>query len=1354
MSLPLCRSVLASILSIGAITFAVFSNAAAQETPPAKGLTGYRYRVPVTVENRSGAEIPPSPVLLRFDTMMQIMREKLRPDGADLRVADANGNEMPRVIEGLQDDTEPARIWFRSTPLAAGARQSYFLYYGNPATAVRQDEYSNVFSRQAEKNRDAIVQLDFENFSPDIKPVPQTELIQPRGVPGYHGKGAWFNGQNAGMSLKLENAAALQNGLTIAFWAKLLPHKPITFQMLAAVDGLQILENEVRLATDIGMVSVPYQLPYQEWHHVAVSVDAQNLRVFVDGKEAGSKPLPGSYKFPRGNVSLGFEDVEGGRFFVPFVMDDFIIVPRAMTSFPSVATQPAITLGTEEINSDVPVPADKPNPYVYMPVEAESFEGLVREGKPEMSRLMKDRDKKLWYLSGNREYLSRDYGIVTLAEGATTSKNIEVPRDGNYHIWVRYAPIGEQEALRTRAIGSGFQLKVEQKRAAAASHQFGESIEYDSRQARWESFGAPLKKGPATLTLTKNVPNPRAGEKIDFLVLTDDPNYVPDYRYFSMVYLRWKLLEAKGNAPYQANLALLFHEVPWYKRTTLRNGEYFLQPGSDTGWFDTSEYSANTVDFTVTLNLIEKNSDKRIRKSPQWAKVQLDYSRLPQDSAIFKSVVSESTRDFGYSVLGAEGDFERSDEWSDTVEAISRGHLAQARAQNWPKDNTPKVLTVSATSSIEQYSDEVIRNELTTLRLMGFNHLSSGYSGFGGRAQTDIAKELGIDRTLLVFYLNGAGRGVRRKESAFSEKFWAAIEEDFHKRIQDMRDRSGEDEIKLIRWVQLNDEVAAYLWPKELLAQPESLAAFKKWLEEQKVTPAFLGLASFNELKPLDSRKDAKTPEQKRLWALQMDFNTYHTTMVYKRATQMVEKAVGHPVETAINPSPHWYLINGYADDDTGMNFLKFWQDGGVVMPWSEDWCYDNGLLYISAEQASYVAALNLCGTAQSRPTGMYITTGSSMTRRMKMDIALGRGAKHVNHYTYGPRFANTEASWSHRPENFNNVGFINAEIARADDLLGPAKPRRGQVALLYPFTTDVWKHSGASNAERMYEYFALAHGQMPVDILSEEQVANGALVDYKVLYVVGDNVRKPAVQQIAKWLNGGGTLVAMAGAGSRDEYDAPSNSFDALLGLNSRTAQWIDGDPNMNFHRNGIPRLQSVGEIRFNGTLGTGTLPVYSHKATADVKRASVIGTWGDGSPAATINQSGQGRGIFIGAYPGLSYARGSNMGEGITTDYPAAVRDILLAPAKLAGVKRDVELSTPVVEAVVQDGAQGSVVTLVNYTMKPIDEVTMTVSTLKPIKRVVSVQTGKELKYLSTKTGITIKMPLGMTDFVKLYY
>jgi hypothetical protein len=209
-------------------------------------------------------------------------------------------------------------------------------------------------------------------------------------------------------------------------------------------------------------------------------------------------------------------------------------------------------------------------------------------------------------------------------------------------------------------------------------------------------------------------------------------------------------------------------------------------------------------------------------------------------------------------------------------------------------------------------------------------------------------------------------------------------------------------------------------------------------------------------------------------------------------------------------------------------------------------------------------------------------------------------------------------------------------------------------------------------------------------------------------------------------------------------------------LGLNKRT---LTEDPNNNpkadYLRGGLEYKKQIGTVTFTAPFPTAQLKAYAMKTVADVKSAKVVGTWEDGSPAATINTSGQGRAIWIGALPGLAYVKGSNMtAEGLTTEYPADVRSVINAPVAMAKVAKDVELSTPLVEATLQESAKGAVVTLINYTMKPIASDTVIARPSKPVKRVVSVTSGKDVPFTKTADGISFKMPIGLAEFVKLYY
>jgi len=105
-------------------------------------------------------------------------------------------------------------------------------------------------------------------------------------------------------------------------------------------------------------------------------------------------------------------------------------------------------------------------------------------------------------------------------------------------------------------------------------------------------------------------------------------------------------------------------------------------------------------------------------------------------------------------------------------------------------------------------------------------------------------------------------------------------------------------------------------------------------------------------------------------------------------------------------------------------------------------------------------------------------------------------------------------------------------------------------VALLYSSLSDAWTINGnlAYGFDRMHTWIALAHAQMPVDILSEQQVSTGALDSYAVCYLSGPNLTRTAADKLKQWVQRGGTLWLTAGAASRDEFNRPLHVLDELM--------------------------------------------------------------------------------------------------------------------------------------------------------------------------------------------------------------
>ena len=118
------------------------------------------------------------------------------------------------------------------------------------------------------------------------------------------------------------------------------------------------------------------------------------------------------------------------------------------------------------------------------------------------------------------------------------------------------------------------------------------------------------------------------------------------------------------------------------------------------------------------------------------------------------------------------------------------------------------------------------------------------------------------------------------------------------------------------------------------------------------------------------------------------------------------------------------------------------------------------------------------------------------------------------------------------------------AEIGPAEDLLLPAMPPPAEVAILYSSASDAWTIKGnlAYGFDRMHTWLALAHAQVPSDIVHEWGVAAGQLANYKVCYLAGPNLTRTAAEKLAEWVRGGGTLWLTAGAADARRVRPPTN--------------------------------------------------------------------------------------------------------------------------------------------------------------------------------------------------------------------
>jgi hypothetical protein len=282
----------------------------------------------------------------------------------------------------------------------------------------------------------------------------------------------------------------------------------------------------------------------------------------------------------------------------------------------------------------------------------------------------------------------------------------------------------------------------------------------------------------------------------------------------------------------------------------------------------------------------------------------------------------------------------------------------------------------------------------------------------------------------------------------------------------------------------------------------------------------------------------------------------------------------------------------------------------------------------------------------------------------------------------------------------------------------------------------------------------ALAHAQMPVDVVAERQVERGLLEGYKVCYLSRPNLTRAAAMKLKAWVQAGGTLFLTAGAAMKDEYNRPLDVLDDILPAQRSELKTLQA-----FRASGryLSTLQSKDTV----TWPSGTAEVLSVKQPLTARPgAETLATFADGS-AAIVRKDNI---TVCGFLPALSYIKTAldrrKAAEEAKNplaersynpwEFPAAVRELILAPAK--SLPRPIECSHALVDAVFMPGEKGIVIPLANYTLQPIAKLALKIATPKKIAKAVSAVRGKLEFHQGDKMELTL--PLENNDFVMLWY
>ena len=600
---------------------------------------------------------------------------------------------------------------------------------------------------------------------------------------------------------------------------------------------------------------------------------------------------------------------------------------------------------------------------------------------------------------------------------------------------------------------------------------------------------------------------------------------------------------------------------------------------------------------------------------------------------------------------------------------------------------------------VHHCNPEILADECRTLRLLGVN----GMVGSVGRAD-----RAGFSNDFRRVYFGGPGSGspMGKGKKSSACPFDPAVKDSMNERVAEAlaeHRRVGAQE----SWAEWWDEIGVAA-KDHLQNCPRCATEFRNYLRSENLQPKDFGKNSWEEISPykiFDEKKigvsrsgkkkegaiaDAPTnPADALRFYYTFRFMTYATAKLFPEVAQKF-KAAGIPLFAMQGPTPSW---SGASLDWN--EFYDLSANTAIVFETSnrdpQVWQMES---YLSDIAHGIAERHNLKFGCLIKPH-----RGAPLQRMLSV---VSRGATVFEWYTYGPDYAKGD-SFSARLELLEAVARGGRFLGRAEEFLYGAKlAGKPEVAFVSPRSSEIWgkatELSVTAFEDAKWVYLALAHSHVPVDVLSEQQLAEGKLDQYKVIYVVGPNLRRDAAAKIREWVRDGGTLWTDALGLSRDEANQPAAAMNEMLGVKNRTVEkWGEVQPyraiNLQPFAEEAPKKKSFTwqqkELR----------PVVGREL-CEAKSANVMAKFSDGEPAVVRNSFGKGQVILTKFWAGLSYSAGvREKSFNLRNDFDSEFRLLIAGPLSAQRIYRPVIPAEPLVEAILLEKDGQRSIALMNW-------------------------------------------------------
>ena len=817
------------------------------------------------------------------------------------------------------------------------------------------------------------------------------------------------------------------------------------------------------------------------------------------------------------------------------------------------------------------------------------------------------------------------------------------------------------------------------------------------------------------------------------------------------VYFRIKV-EAKDQLPYSFDAKVYRHKAPWrpklghFPKGAKKNKLLKIKNGQFSEWIDLSgkdilheclNRSGGKSEFpSIELSFPKENNGNK--------KLTIQLATSPSEQSIVKTIKE--------SFVGLKTVFLVSPNLKKDAELLESASQSTERRLKWAKDASggkriaPKNL-IFQTTMYGHLRPDLERKEAEIINLLGFNTVAKQSDIF--RNSFNFSETTHTHSTKIDFV------STHKKRSEL---------------VQNLKKNKSQEKYSVFY---INDEITA----AKIEGNSNAIADYKSWVKGTKFNKKKLKLKRWSNLEPVETPQELKTFNRKDQANANRLF--YHTAryrqlrsieLLNEYSVKIKQQFPG--IKTSSLTASHPY----FAGSGLGMGMKKNGAWGGhpLSLDWFEigrskpvdiigveDWL---GLQYMYGpyftwegfQLLGFQSAIFRSASNGDLPIMTWITPSDETNIRLKFGSALCQGSKHFYFWAYGPTEISTENYWSDNRSSYNGIVNSARKLAFAEDLLQHGKLRKTKVAILYSVSSDLWQPFGyAQMLERRGLYFSLTHDQFGVDFLSEEDIENGELNNYEILYTSDPCIKETAIEKISKWVKNGGTIVGTCAAGSRNEYNENISGLAEVFGINPKIKiKKIEANYRQRAQLNKAKYTDfiSIGKSKI-GTLGV--------KINAKAKKAKVTGRFSDNTPAYFINSFGKGKAYYYASCPGISYIKEANFVlDKLEEKWQPDIRNFIntFARKKTTPILKS---SVAVVETGVYDSKNGSTVILTNFNYSPINNLSLKIPVSAIPKKVDSFEKG-EIKYKINKTDskefpheISFQTSLTkLNDIIKIYY